>query len=263
MITSDNVKAVLRMAQVAVKQRDPALVRRDQQTGGWVQRYRNGVLVSPRLRGAGFKFAQRSTHDIFLHGLTVNSGDTVVELGAEYGTETVVLSRLAGPTGRIIAVEAHPWTYSLLRRTVELNKLTNVTTVHAAAVGRPGSVVIEDGHAGSTLSHSVVNGGHGISVDGITLDDLVDRFQLSRIDLLKVNIEGAEGAIFDGATHAGKLIRQAVISCHDFRADRGDGEAFRTSEEVDEAIAARGWAVKRRPHDPRPWVRDYRYVTAS
>ncbi|MEU4240887.1 FkbM family methyltransferase [Actinoplanes sp. NPDC026619] len=91
-----------------------------------------------------------------MYGYTVRPGDTEVELGAEYGTETVVLSRLAGPAGRVIAVEAHPWTCSLLQRTVDLNGLTNVAVVNAAAVGATGPVTIEDGPAEATLSHSVV-----------------------------------------------------------------------------------------------------------
>ena len=44
----------------------------------------------------------------------------------------------------MIAVEAHPTTFAMLRRTVELNHLTNITLVQAAVMDRPGTVAISD-----------------------------------------------------------------------------------------------------------------------
>ncbi len=58
----------------------------------------------------------------------------------------------------------------------------------------------------------------------------------------------------------GKVLH-AVISCHDFLADAGKGEHFRTSSAVEEALSGWGFDVSRRPDDLRPWVREYRYAT--
>jgi FkbM family methyltransferase len=248
------------MGQLAVVRREPALVWRDGRVSGWVHRYRHGVLVSPRPRGWPWQVAARNTSDIFFYGYQPSPGDVIVELGAEYGTETVTLSRAVGPTGRVIAVEAHPWTCELLRATVAANGLTNVTVVNAAVVGRSGLVRLSDGGR-FTLSNSVLRPDRpGLEVPGRTLDSLVESLRLSRIDLLKVNIEGAELDALAGMESSIGLVRHAVISCHDFVADRGEGEGYRTSAGVDAALARWGLTVTTRPDDPRPWVRHYRYA---
>ena len=246
------------MGQLAVLRREPALVSRDDSTGGWIHRWPGGTFVSPRARGVPWKAAEAGTRELSFHEYQPLAGDVVVELGAEYGTDTVTLSRAVGPSGTVIAVEAHPWTCSLLSATVKANGLENVEVVNVAAVGRNGPVTLSD-HGDATLSNSLAD--EGVTVEGLTLDALVKRYHLPRIDLLKVNIEGAERDALDGMEASIHLVRHAVISCHDFRADAGDGDWFRTSDAVDAALAKWGFAVSTRPEDPRPWVPGYRYAS--
>jgi FkbM family methyltransferase len=249
----------VRMGQLAMVRRDPAWVSRDVPSGGWRHRYRGGTFVSPRIRGIPWRLAEQKTADIFFHTYTPRPGDVVVELGAEYGTETVTLARLVGPTGLVVAVEAHPRTCRLLRRTVELNGLPNVEVVNAAVSGDVGTLTISDG---ATVSNTVITGQPGLQVPATTVDALVERYALERIDLLKMNIEGSEREAMAGIHRSYPLVRHAVISCHDFRADAGDGEEFRTSAAVEQALSAWGFTVLRRRDDPRPWVREYRYASA-
>jgi FkbM family methyltransferase len=256
---SDTAQALLRMGQLAVVRREPALVTRS--GPGWLHRYRAGALVSPRPRGVPWSVAAANTRDIFFHAYHPAPGDVIVELGAEYGTETVTLSRAVGETGRVIAVEAHPHTCALLRATVAANALRNVEVVHAAIVGIEGAdqpVRIADGPA--TVSNSILDPAATIEVPALTLDALAHRCELTRIDLLKVNIEGAEAPALTGMTYSIPYVRNAVISCHDFKADAGAGEHFRTGRAVDAALAAWGFTTTRRPTDPRAWVRHYRYA---
>ena len=246
------------MGQLCLQRREPALVSRDSSTGGWIHRWRGGTFVSPRARGVAWKAAEAGTRELFFHEYQPVEGDVVVELGAGYGTETVTLSRVVGPAGRVIAVEAHPWTCSLLNATVKANGIGNVEVVNAAAVGRDGPVTLSD-QRDDTLLNSLA--ADGITVDGVTLDTLVKRYNLPRIDLLKINIEGAERVALEGMEASIHLVRHAVISCHDFRADNGDGDWFRTSGVVDVALKKWGFKSTIRPEDPRPWVPGYRYAS--
>lgn len=249
------------MLQLAIVRRSVAWVSRDRETRGWVHRYRAGTVVSPTPRGLTLGAIRGNTRDVFFHGYVPQAGDVVVEIGAEYGTETVVLSPAVGPAGRVIAIEAHPWRCSLLERTVQLNNFANVTALNAAVVGVHGQVMIEDAVDARTVSNSVMTNRGTAEVDGLTLDEVVDRFGITRIDLLKVNIEGAECDLFEGAARSMQMVHHAVISCHDFKADAGQGEVFRTGPVVDAALQRLGWDVTRRSDDPRPWVRHYRYAT--
>lgn len=244
-----------RMGKLALKYRDPAWVTRGE--AGWVHRYRGGVLVHPGLRGTPFRMLSTKTEDIFCFGYRPQPGDTVVELGAEYGTETLFLSRMVGAAGRVIAVEAHPRTCVGLREMVRLNKLSNVTVVHAAVGDASGVTTITDANPRDNTV-----GVGGVEVPALSFTDLLARENVSRVDLLKVNIEGAEGPLFDALTTSdARIIRHIAVSCHDFRADAGDGESYRTGAAVDRDLARLGYQVTRRPTDPRSWVRDYRYAS--
>lgn len=250
------------MAQLAFYRGEPALVSRDRPTGGWRHRYyKGGTFVSPSPRGAPWKVAEKNTADLFCYAYTPGAGDVIVELGAEFGTETVFLSRMVGPGGRVLAVEAHPWTYELLRRTVVANRLANVQVARLAVMGSDGSASITGGPGGSSLESSAVAGTGTIAVSAVSLPTLLARYGIGHVDLLKVNIEGAEREVIVEGASALDKVRHAVVSCHDFRAELGDGEAFRTAAEVESALRGRGFAVTGRPDDPRPWVRHYKYAT--
>jgi hypothetical protein len=102
----------------------------------------------------------------------------------------------------------------------------------------------------------------GVEVPALSLPDLLAQENVSHVDLLKVNIEGAERPLFAALTTSDvRSIRHIAVSCHDFRADSGDGESYRTGAAVDRDLARLGYQVTRRPTDPRPWVRDYRYAS--
>ena len=260
MALKDISVSALRMIQLAAIRRDPAIVRRDLETNGWIHHYRGGVFVTPQPRGVPWNLAYERTLDIFCYDYAPSPGDVVIELGAEFGTETVTLSRMVGLSGRVIAVEAHPWTCTLLRKTVGNNNLSNVSVVNAAISNKNGPVTISDLPVEKTRSNSLVNGAGGRVVEGITVDALTARFGVSQVDLVKMNIEGAERLALQGMNETMKSARHAVISCHDFKADAGQGDEFRTGADIDAALEAWGFSVRRRREDARPWVRDYRYA---
>ena len=238
-----------------MKYHDPAWISRSEV--GWVHRYRGGYIVTERLSGAPLRILGDNTKNLFYHHYEPKPGDVVVELGAEYGTETLFLSRSVGPTGRVISVEAHPRTCDGLREMARLNELNNVSVVQAAVGDTSGTTTISDGAA---LSNVV---GHGdIEVPALTLPELLAMFEIEKVDFFKVNIEGAEGPLMASMTLSeAERIAHAVISCHDFKADRRQGESFRTGAEVDANLARLGFRWTRREDHPRPWGRDYRYAS--
>jgi FkbM family methyltransferase len=218
----------------------------------WIVRW-PGVIV-PMLEPiptAPWEF-ERAHADVLFQEYRPAAGDVVVDLGAGMGSELDLMCRLVGDTGKVLAVEADPHTFRCLELRAQLNALGNAVPVHAAAVERPGDVVI--GSAGHHLEHSVTDAGPGHRVRGATLDELVREHGLDRVDLLKINIEGAEARALTGSRESIGRVRNVAVSCHDF-------VGHPTADFVRSYLAEHGFRLTgRRPDDERGWARSWLYA---
>jgi FkbM family methyltransferase len=250
--------APLYSVMVTVKRRERCTVRYC--GGDWVHRYRTGTVVQPRVGGASASLQDRNTLDTFLHAYRPRPGDTVVDLGAGVGGEARLLSRLVGPSGRVVSVEAHPRMFNCLCRTIELNQLGNVTAVHRAMMGVGGIAFIEDRpeFGGNAITTSTEN---SLPVVCEPLGALVDRLGIDRIDLLKMNIEGTELTVLESAREVLARVDNLVVSCHDFKADRGGADWQRTYSGVRALLVDAGYRLRQRRDDQRPWIPYYVYAS--
>lgn len=241
---------------------EPALFTHDRASGDWLKRTRAGAMLLPALRGGeGMDAAQCAAfaREVFLPAYSIKPGDIVLDVGAGIGTEALPFSRMAGDSGRVIAVEAHPTTYAKLERVCQANKLRNVEIVHAAVMDSNVPVKITDLQAESYLENKI--GTEGVPVQAITIPDLVAKYHLDRIDFLKMNIEGAELPALRGALEVLGLVRNAAIGCHDFLADETGDESYRTKEQVHAILVDAGFTVTSRSEDPRPWAAGYLFAS--
>jgi FkbM family methyltransferase len=197
----------------------------------------------------------RDAKDLWFCGYNPKPGDVVVDVGAGRGEDVLPFASEVGTTGKVVAIEAHPKTYNHLKRFCDLNRLRNVVPIHAAVMDSPGIVQIDDGELWE--SNTVHTAGEGIQVRGTTLDNIFREQQLDRVDFLKMNIEGAETRALLGITESVARIRNICVCCHDFRANRGHGEEYRTRSFVIEFLTSCGFSVSHRASDPRDYVRDH------
>ena len=183
-------------------------------------------------------------------------GETVVEVGAGIGIESIMYSRAVGANGRVIAIEAHPRTYSCLVKTCEYSSLTNVTPLNIALVDREQVVSIED--SSKHLSNAIVPGAGGsdIQVRGRSLDDVCADLGVGDISVIRTNIEGAERFVIQGMNAVIGRIAHAEIACHDFKADRTGNDFFRTKKIVSEFLLDHAFEIVPMPFE-EPWARDY------
>ena len=72
-----------------------------------------------------------------------------------------------------------------------------------------------------------------------------------------MNIEGAERFALIGMKSVIQRVQAICIACHDFRANLGHGEEFRTRAFVERFLAEQGFTVTFRSDDQRSWVRDH------
>jgi len=198
-----------------------------------------------------------NAHDFWFRYLPPVEGEVVIDVGAGHGEDTLAFSRAVGRSGRVIAIEAHPTSFEILRRFCALNGLDNVTSLHAAMMDRPGIVTFSDNDSWEAAAVLEGNDQPGVKVAAATLDDVCRREGVTQVALLKMNIEGAERSALLGMERTLESVRTVCVACHDFRADRGDGEGFRTKDFVASFLAARGFELASRPNDERDYVRDH------
>jgi FkbM family methyltransferase len=241
----------------SAKRRQPCLISWRQ--GAWAHRYRDATIPHERLGDAPSpaEFTAEA-RDIFLYGYEPREGDIVFDVGAGVGAETLLFSRLVGALGRVVALEAHPGTFDRLALLCRLNALANVVPLQAAAADVDGNLSISnaDAHVANTILDV---GEGGIAVPARRLYGVADELGITRVDLLKMNIEGAER---DALVGMGELIehtRHVCVSCHDFLAERGGPERLRTKAFVRDLLLEHGFSLTSRDNAPDPWTRDYLY----
>jgi FkbM family methyltransferase len=183
-------------------------------------------------------------------------GETIIEVGAGIGIESILYSRAVGPSGRVIAIEAHPRTYKCLVKTCEHNSLSNVEALNIALVDREQVVSIEDSarHIGNAIFQEVSGG--SIQVRGRRLDDVCAELEVSDIAVIRTNIEGAEKFAIQGMSDVIRRTAHAKIACHDFKADRTGNDFFRTRKIVTEFLRDHGFEIVPMSFD-ESWAKDY------
>lgn len=229
--------------------------------GDWVNWQRSGTIVSPTIHMRDMHSIEASVHDLWNYRYCPRAGDIVVDVGAGIGEETVIYSRLVGASGRVVAIEAHPHTFACLGKTIASSRLTNVTALNLAVTAFPQDVFITDDperHMANAISERATD----VRVHGRTLDSVLAEAGVERVDLLKMNIEGAEKPALAGMNETIAKTRFATISCHDFIADKGGPERMRTRSDVQAFLEKHGFDIVRRRTDARAWVRDYLYAVS-
>lgn len=215
----------------------------------WHNRRRDVVFVSPELNVFSLEAIRNRVMNVWGYEYIPQPGDTVIDIGAGIGDEAVILSKLVGNQGRVIAIEAHPEIFRCLQKTIKANKLENVTPLNIAVWNQEGEVVIsnEENYLGNRIS----NGPEGNRVKARTLDNVLKELGVSKPDLIKINIEGAEIETLQGMHQTLTETKRMVVSCHDFVAKNPEGDpSMRTFEGVKQILRNAGYSILERGDDP-------------
>ena len=121
-------------------------------------------------------------------------GDRVVDVGANIGTTVLTSALRVGAQGHVVGIEAHPRTFGFLQDNLRFNRVANVTAIHSAVGACSGTIRFSDDRRDDMNR-----------VDGGNLEVPVERLDIllpddRALNLLKVDVEGYEKFVFEGAT---------------------------------------------------------------
>lgn len=143
-------------------------------------------------------------------------GATFIDVGANIGWFSLLAASVVGPGGRVIAVEPNPLNVSLLRQSAKENGFDNIEVFNVALGDRPGAVALEtdgsngriipiDGPPAAPLEASFV-------VPAFSLDDLLAASMPAAVDVVKMDVEGAEPMVLRGAQGVLSTFRPVLVT---------------------------------------------------
>ncbi len=126
---------------------------------------------------------------------------TILDIGANIGATSVFLLN-AYPNARLVALEPDAGNFEVLRKNLEPYGDARAVAMHGALWDCRESLVVDRGHFrdGGEWSFQVRTAtSHDGEVEGVTLADLLERYGLDTVDILKIDIEGAEERVFESS----------------------------------------------------------------
>lgn len=153
----------------------------------------------------------------------VSAGDTVIDAGACYGDTALYFSHKAGASGRVYSFEFLPENVAIFSRNMSLNKslAEHVHLIESPLWSTSGKQLFIEGNGPATRVLPSSMNPAARKIETLAIDDLVRREQLSSVDFIKMDIEGAELEALKGAEETIRSFRPKLAisvyhKLHDF-----------------------------------------------
>lgn|SRR5574343_164833 len=154
----------------------------------------------------------------------IKNGDTVFDIGANIGLHSVLFNRLVGENGKVISFEPVPETYSLMLETLAINRSLSVITNQIALSDKIGSTKMNIFDKKHSVWNSLGNPVFGdikpissIIIKTDTLDNFCSSNKIPQIDFAKIDVEGFEKFLFNGAN---ELLKNGLIKTLSFEVSK-------------------------------------------
>ncbi|MEO0106514.1 MAG: FkbM family methyltransferase [candidate division WOR-3 bacterium] len=156
----------------------------------------------------------------YLKKYTPKNAEIVIDAGAYPGNFTIILSRLVGKNGRVIAIEPDKKFFAYLNSRFNRLGLKNIILLNFALWNSDGERnFLNRGNEGSSLfAQNSSNHRYTTTIPTRRLDTIVGALKIPRVDYLKMDIEGAEIEALEGATEVlKKYSPHLAIACYHMR----------------------------------------------
>ena len=200
----------------------------------------------------------------YLFNQLLQPGMVVIDVGANVGQYTMLASTAVGRLGSVHSFEPVPSTFARLNQHISDNSLMNVYLNNAAiwheetsiALGLPTDMI---NNAGAYTVGVGSDSASRVEVHTLTLDNYADRHNLARVDVIKMDIEGAEPAAIAGGLGVIRKFRPLILAEVNRAALIGAGYSTVELWTIVSGLGYRVWRIGQSLEDSGP-VRDLESV---
>jgi FkbM family methyltransferase len=129
----------------------------------------------------------------------IRNGEIVVDVGANIGYGAIRLSQLVGDKGIVVAIEADPTAYNILKKNIQLNNIKNVKIINKAAYSRKKSMKFyTTNRQANSLVKGIVKEDKYKEVEADTIPNILSGLSIDKVDMLSFTINGAEVHALEG-----------------------------------------------------------------
>lgn len=165
----------------------------------------SGVSIRLPFRFRNYYQADYEIEHILFFKQHIKPNSIILDIGAQLGLMSKVFYDLAGASGKVFAFEPAPFTCQVLQKTIEMNMMGHVVVpVQKAVSGKKGSTTfyiskMQLDPANSMVNYKRKHTFESIEVSMTSVDDFVNEQGLPRVDFIKIDAEGAEYQVLQGA----------------------------------------------------------------
>jgi len=181
---------------------------------------RSGVqmILPPNWRGVGkliYAFRDYYEPELLYLERVLSPGKVFVDAGANFGIYTLLASKIVGEAGRVISFEPSSRVFPVLRRNITLNGFKNVLAFPIALTDKPGRARLYYHSAVGCDSlgkdASFEPDAHAEEIGTESLDTVLKQTSVGRVDVIKMDVQGAEELALRGANEIVSSMRPIVI----------------------------------------------------
>lgn len=222
------------------------------------------IQLFPKGEVAEFLTVQRffEKTELALVAAYLKPGMTIIDVGANIGVYSILADKLVGPAGRTWAFEPSRESFQRLEKNLELNRCGRVRPVRVALSAQPDGVGMLKSDAGFGDAYrylalaNAAEAGNQLreSVAVTTLDAFSSKEKIRRASFLKIDVEGGEYAVFQGAQD---FLQASTDACIMFESDPEWCRRAGCRQEDSFALLTRlGFGLYAWKHRSRKWAVD-------
>lgn len=176
------------------------------------------MSVIPNDRGISLELLLFKTHEPLTTRLTtkeLRNGMVCVDIGSNIGYYALLESKIVGKNGKVFAIEPSPENFNYLNNNLKLQNSSNTETHQIAIGNQEGTVKLTVGNKSNhskvvTENQTIPNGLEVISVPIKKLDTFIQEQNISKIDFVRMDVEGFELNVIEGMKNVLRKLRPMI-----------------------------------------------------